>query len=293
MASVVPCCSPLQITEFRRNIGSFPRRKAFFSNRRKNCWMIARASITDGPALLQAAKHTVDTYIRSGMVVGLGSGHASSMAIQYLGRKIREGALKDVIGIPTSVSSASEAAKAGILLNDYQNSSQIDFSFSDADIIEEGTLISLIGRRKLQGGESIIQEKSIIKDAGELVFIVTEKQYKGVLDGSIPVIVHAYNWMETAEEIDDLFLGDAEDVEVSKILGLFFLGGEEFAKKAFRSVEERFDGASENNIKEKEEVLKGEIVPDRGQNSEGKMEEVVRALNIVRRLKTQKIKKSQ
>lgn len=36
---------------------------------------------------------------------------------------------------------------------------QIDFAFDDADVIEEGTLVAIIGRRKLQGGESIIQEK--------------------------------------------------------------------------------------------------------------------------------------
>ncbi|XP_028062598.1 probable ribose-5-phosphate isomerase 4, chloroplastic [Camellia sinensis] len=35
----------------------------------------------------------------------------------------------------------------------------IDFAFNDADIIEERTLISLIGHQRLQGEESIIQEK--------------------------------------------------------------------------------------------------------------------------------------
>lgn len=34
------------------------------------------------------------------MVVGLGSGQASGMAIQYLGRQLRAGALKDIVGIP-------------------------------------------------------------------------------------------------------------------------------------------------------------------------------------------------
>lgn len=34
------------------------------------------------------------------MVVGLGSGHASGLAIQYLGRRMRDGALKDIVGIP-------------------------------------------------------------------------------------------------------------------------------------------------------------------------------------------------
>lgn len=36
---------------------------------------------------------------------------------------------------------------------------QIDFSFDDVDIIEEGTLNAVIGRQTLQGGESILQEK--------------------------------------------------------------------------------------------------------------------------------------
>lgn len=68
--------------------------------------------------------------------------------------------------------------------------------------------------------------------------MVSENQYKGVLDGSVPVLVQPVssktnlwnyqiphldkvdllklrtifqvNWMETAEEIDDLFIGDAE-----------------------------------------------------------------------------------
>ncbi|KAJ6417600.1 hypothetical protein OIU84_003347 [Salix udensis] len=136
--------------------------------------------------LLDAAKYTVDKHIQSGMVVGLGSGQASGMAIQYLGRLLRAGALKDVVGVPMSVTSASEAAKAGIPLDGYQDSSQIDFAFDDADIIEEETLVAIIGRQKSQADESIIQEKSIL------------------------ILVQALNWMETAEEIEDLFLGDAE-----------------------------------------------------------------------------------
>ncbi|GFZ06102.1 NagB/RpiA/CoA transferase-like superfamily protein [Actinidia rufa] len=142
---------------------------------------IPRSSLLDSSSayLLEfAAKSTVDTFIKSGMVVGLGSGLASHMAIQYLGRQLRLGTIKDIVGIPTSVSSASEAVDAGIPLDHYQDSSQVCTISTDADIIEEGTLISVIGRQRLQGEESIIQEK--------------------------------FNWMETAEEIDDLFLVEAE-----------------------------------------------------------------------------------
>ncbi|XP_057429561.1 probable ribose-5-phosphate isomerase 4, chloroplastic isoform X1 [Lotus japonicus] len=172
--------------------------------------MVTRSCLDDSSALLRAAQYTVDTYVKSGMVVGLGSGHASGMAIQHLGRQLRTGNLKDIVGTPMSISSASEAAKAGIPLDTYQDSSQIDLAFDDADVIEEGTLVGIIGRRKLQGEESIIQEKSILNASNKLVFIIEENQYKRGLEGSIPVLIQSINWMATAEEIDDMFLGDAE-----------------------------------------------------------------------------------
>ncbi|THG00653.1 hypothetical protein TEA_011322 [Camellia sinensis var. sinensis] len=126
---------------------------------------ITRSSLLhpNAPLLESAAKHTVDTFIKSGMVVGLGSGLASCMAIQYLGQQLRVGAIKDIVGIFASV-----------------------------------------------GEESIIQEKNILKAVEKLVFIVAEKQYKSGLEGSLPVLIKSFNWMETAEEIEDLFLGDAE-----------------------------------------------------------------------------------
>lgn len=160
--------------------------------------------------LFEAAKHTVDTYLQSGMVVGLGSGVASSLAIEYLGHKLRVGLLKDVVGMPTSVGSASEAQKAGIPLHQYEDSSQIDFAFNDADIMEVGSLNAVIGRNRLQGEESIIDEKKILDVAENLVLMITEKQYKSAVEGSIPVLVKSISWMDTAEEIDDLFIGDAE-----------------------------------------------------------------------------------
>ncbi|KAK4768298.1 hypothetical protein SAY87_003439 [Trapa incisa] len=144
------------------------------------------------------------------MVIGLGSGPASGMAIKYLGQQLRAGALNDIVGIPTSVSSASEAAKAGIPLDGYHESCQIDIAFDDADIIEEETLVAVIGQRRLQGGESIIEEKNILIAAEKLVFMITERKYRETSEGSVPVLVQPLNWMDTAEEIDDMFLGDAE-----------------------------------------------------------------------------------
>ncbi|GMN58819.1 hypothetical protein TIFTF001_027916 [Ficus carica] len=204
MACPTPTPSPLHYYYWSANSSTSLKRSSSTSLR------ISASSLADASALLKAAHHTVETYVKSGMVVGLGSGQGSAMAIEYLGRQLRSGAFRDIVGIPMSVESASEAAKAGIPLDNYQDNSQIDFAFDDADVIEEGTLTAIIGRQSLQSDESLIQEKSILKAADKLVFMVSKKQYRGGLDGSIPVLVQSLNWLETAEEIDDLFLGDAE-----------------------------------------------------------------------------------
>uniref|UniRef100_A0A7N2LRE5 ribose-5-phosphate isomerase n=1 Tax=Quercus lobata TaxID=97700 RepID=A0A7N2LRE5_QUELO len=182
------------------------RRRRRRRDKNNSLLKVTRSSLADASTLLLAAHHTVDRYIRSGMVIGLGSGCASGMAIQYMGRQLRAGALKDIVGVPTSVGSASEAAKAGIPLNQYQDCSQIDFAFDDADIIEEGTLVAVIGRRRLQGEESILQEKSVLNAANKLTFMITESQYKGGLDGAVPVLVqsvrsYTHYWFQTYKAI--------------------------------------------------------------------------------------------
>ncbi|XP_078162649.1 nagB/RpiA/CoA transferase-like superfamily protein isoform X1 [Carex rostrata] len=157
-----------------------------------------------------AAKLTIDKFVKNGMVVGLGSGTASALAIQHLGKRLNDGSLKDIVGIPSSTFSATEAARAGIPLSNYGDGIQIDFAFNDANAMEESSLISVIGRRKLEGGESFLKEKIIARSAHKLAFIVAQGQYTKEIYGSIPVIINCGNWLLTAEEIDDLFLGDAE-----------------------------------------------------------------------------------
>lgn len=146
------------------------------------------------------------------MVVGLGSGEASDLAIRYLGHQLRSGSIQGVVGVPMSARSASEAAKYGVPLKHFRDDFQIDFAFHDADAVEEGTLVSVIGRRTstTQEDDYILLQKSIVKAADEAVFLIKDEQYKSGLEGSIPVLVQSLNWLAVAEEIDDLYLGDAE-----------------------------------------------------------------------------------
>ncbi|KAI5066404.1 hypothetical protein GOP47_0019028 [Adiantum capillus-veneris] len=160
--------------------------------------------------LEDAAKQTVDYFVKDGMLLGLGTGSASSAAISYVGQKLSTGALRDVVGVPMSSLSASKASQAGLPLRAFENNMKLDFAFNDADLVQEGTLFAIIGRKNVEGRESILKEKTIAKAANQFVFIVDEPVFTQELTGVVPVLIQQEDWLETAEEIDDLFLGDAE-----------------------------------------------------------------------------------
>lgn len=153
---------------------------------------------------------TVDYFVRSGTAVGLGTGRGSCMAIEYLGEKLRQGALHGVVGVPTSSLSAAEAAKAGIPLTTLEVTPKLAFAFTDADMAQEGTLYSIIGRRGLPGRDLIPRERAVGRAAAQRVLLLEERGFVGALQGALPVHIKREDWLETAEEIDDLFLGDAE-----------------------------------------------------------------------------------
>jgi ribose 5-phosphate isomerase len=53
-------------------------------------------------AAIQAAWKAVE-YVSSGMVVGLGTGSTAAFAVDRIGALLKDGTLKDIIGVPTSV----------------------------------------------------------------------------------------------------------------------------------------------------------------------------------------------
>ncbi|KFG39151.1 ribulose 5-phosphate isomerase, partial [Toxoplasma gondii p89] len=44
----------------------------------------------------------VDTYVRSGMKVGLGTGTTAKFVVERIGQRMQEGSLKDLLCVPTS-----------------------------------------------------------------------------------------------------------------------------------------------------------------------------------------------
>lgn len=56
-----------------------------------------------------AGYKSIDNYVKSGMVVGLGTGSTAKYAVERLGSKLAAGELTNIIAIPTSIATENQA----------------------------------------------------------------------------------------------------------------------------------------------------------------------------------------
>ncbi|CAN0559595.1 unnamed protein product, partial [Ectocarpus sp. 12 AP-2014] len=64
----------------------------------------------------QVGYKSVDDYVTSGMVVGLGTGSTAAFAVERLGELLKSGELKDIVAIPTSIRTKEQAESLDIPL---------------------------------------------------------------------------------------------------------------------------------------------------------------------------------
>jgi hypothetical protein len=81
------------------------------------------------------AKKAVEL-VKSGMIVGLGTGSTSSMAIEELGKLIAQNKLKDIVGVPTSYQSRVLARQFGVKTVDLNDVNHVDIAFDGADEVD-------------------------------------------------------------------------------------------------------------------------------------------------------------
>jgi ribose 5-phosphate isomerase A len=115
----------------------------------------------------QAALAALDE-IRSGMVVGLGSGSTASLFIRELGGRV-QGGLK-VLGIPTSEESRRLAEEVGVPLTSFHQNPQIDVTVDGADEVSPALDLT-----KGLGG-ALVREKIVAHASKRVVIIVDESK---------------------------------------------------------------------------------------------------------------------
>ncbi|KAL5209297.1 hypothetical protein ABZP36_004920 [Zizania latifolia] len=65
-------------------------------------WSVSDPALNVYVSFIYNVYNMVDRFVESGMVVGLGSGLVSGLAIQYLGTHLRRGSITGILGIPSS-----------------------------------------------------------------------------------------------------------------------------------------------------------------------------------------------
>ena len=83
-----------------------------------------------------AAEKAVDE-IKSGMVIGLGSGSTFYYALQKIGSLLKDGKLKDIAAIPSSVTSEKLAKELNIPIITFIEKQEIDVTIDGADEVDK------------------------------------------------------------------------------------------------------------------------------------------------------------
>lgn len=119
--------------------------------------------------------------VKSGQILGIGSGSTTELAITAIGRRIHNGEIKDIYGIPTSFRSAQLASEAGIKILDINLEHSIDWAFDGADEVD--SKLNMIKG----GGGALLNEKIVAKRAGGLLVVVTANKLVKTLGQNFPL----------------------------------------------------------------------------------------------------------
>ncbi|NIP57482.1 MAG: ribose-5-phosphate isomerase RpiA [Gemmatimonadetes bacterium] len=151
--------------------------------------------MTDRDASKRAAATEAVERVRSGMVLGLGTGSTTAHFLELLAARIDEGALERVAGVPTSERTASAARSLGIPLTTLDRAPALDLAVDGADEVDPG--LDLI---KGLGG-ALLREKIVAQAARRLVIVVDDSKLVERLGerGPLPVEVIPFGWQRQRE----------------------------------------------------------------------------------------------
>jgi ribose 5-phosphate isomerase A len=138
----------------------------------------------------QAAAEWGASLVQSGMVLGLGSGTTSALMVQAIGRKLREGTLRDIVGVPSSSAIAAVARESGVPLATLDERPALDLNLDGADEVDPN--LDLI---KGLGG-ALLWEKIVATAAREVVILVDDSKLVSRLGtkAPLPVEVVPFGW---------------------------------------------------------------------------------------------------
>ncbi|QCE35482.1 ribose 5-phosphate isomerase A [Acetobacteraceae bacterium] len=119
-----------------------------------------------------AARAAVESFVRSGMTLGLGTGSTSDFVLEEIGTRLKDGRLNNIKGIPTSFATEMLAKKYGIEIVSLAEYPTPEVAIDGADQVLLGTLSLIKGH-----GGALLREK-IIAAAAEKFVVVADSSKK-------------------------------------------------------------------------------------------------------------------
>ena len=144
----------------------------------------------------QAAEAAI-AEVADGMVLGLGTGSTSAIAVDLLGARVREGLR--VTGIPTSERTAAQARGLGIPLGELADHPELDLAIDGADAVHTGTLDLIKGL-----GGALLREKIVAAASRRMIVVVDESKLVAELGRNcrLPVEVVQFGWQATRRHLE-------------------------------------------------------------------------------------------
>jgi ribose 5-phosphate isomerase A len=130
----------------------------------------------------QAAEQALH-YVQSGMAIGLGTGSTARHALAGLSARLRDGRLRDIVGVPTSEATAALARELGIPLATLDQRPQLDLAIDGADEVDPS--LNLI---KGLGG-ALLREKIVAASARRFVVVADASKIVELLGTRAPLPV--------------------------------------------------------------------------------------------------------
>jgi ribose 5-phosphate isomerase A len=139
----------------------------------------------------QAAERAL-AFVAPGMKLGLGTGSTAAKFVDLLGAEVARGL--DVVGVPTSEATRTQAAALGIRLTTLDAEPRLDLTIDGADELD-GRLRLIKG-----GGGALLREKIVASASGRMVVIADHSKRVATL-GAFPLPIEVVRFGLKATQI--------------------------------------------------------------------------------------------
>ncbi len=133
-------------------------------------------------------------FVESGMVLGLGTGSTTKFALEEIAERLKDGRLKNIVGIPSSIQTENRAKELGIPVTTFDEHQQLDLTIDGADEVDPD--LNLIKG----GGGALLREKVLAQSSRRNVMIVDESKLTPRLGTHwpVPIEVIPFAWKPVA-----------------------------------------------------------------------------------------------